>query len=121
MFTCVLGRDISSTKTNLSEGANYVGGQLCGDKECLRAKQKTGTTTHPGPLHLGGGGGGGRGSMPLQWRNQFWQSLEEGAEKPQCSVCTCVCLARVRSPSFKHHASNAARKHGTTMDLTRLH
>ena len=53
MFTCVLGHDISSTKTNLSEGANYVGGQLCGDKECLRAKQKTGTTTHPGPLHVG--------------------------------------------------------------------
>ena len=24
--------------------------------------------------------------MPLQWRNQFWQSLEEGAGK-QCSEC----------------------------------
>ena len=24
--------------------------------------------------------------MPLQWRNQFWQSLGEGAGK-RCSVC----------------------------------
>ena len=40
---------------NLSEGADRVGGQLRGDKE-----------------------------YPLQWRNQIWQSLEEGAGK-RCS------------------------------------
>ena len=27
--------------------------------------------------------------MPLQWRNQFWQSLEEGAGK-RCSACELV-------------------------------
>ena len=37
---------------NLSEDANRVGGQLCGDKR-----------------------------VPLQWRNQIWQSFEEGAGK----------------------------------------
>ena len=42
---------------NLSEGADRIGGQLCGDKR-----------------------------VPLQWRNQFWQSLEEGARK-RCSEC----------------------------------
>ena len=29
--------------------------------------------------------------MPLQWRNQFWPSLEEGAVK-RCSECVCVCV-----------------------------
>ena len=43
---------------NLSEGADSVGGQLRGDKN----------------------------RVPLQWRNQFWQSLEEGAGE-RCSVC----------------------------------
>ena len=41
---------------NLSEGADNVGGQLQGDKD----------------------------RVPLQWRNCFWQSLEEGAGK-RCS------------------------------------
>ena len=43
---------------NLSEGADRVGGQLRGDKEC----------------------------PSLKWRSQIWQSLEEGAGK-QCSEC----------------------------------
>ena len=39
MFTCVLGRYVASTvllvpKPNMSGGANSVGGQLRGDKEC---------------------------------------------------------------------------------------
>ena len=36
MFTCVLGRLVASTvfHPNLSEGADRVGGQLRGDKEC---------------------------------------------------------------------------------------
>ena len=42
---------------NLSEGADCVGGQLRGDKR-----------------------------VPLQWRNQIWQSLQEGAGK-RCSEC----------------------------------
>ena len=42
---------------NLSEGADRVGGQLCGDKR-----------------------------VPLQWRNQFRPSLDQGAEK-RCSEC----------------------------------
>ena len=33
--------------------------------------------------------------MPLQWRSQIWQSLEEGAGK-RCSECACAPLvARV--------------------------
>ena len=40
MFTCELGRYVASTvlltgTPNLSEGADCVGGQLRGDKECL--------------------------------------------------------------------------------------
>ena len=38
MFTCVLGRYASTVlllNPNLSEGADSVGGQLLGDKECL--------------------------------------------------------------------------------------
>ena len=57
MFTCVLGRYVASTVfllvPRLSEGADSVDGQLRGDKEYV----------------------------PLQWRNQFWQSLEEGTGK----------------------------------------
>ena len=39
MFTCVLGRYVASTvllvpKPNMSGGANSVGGQLRGDREC---------------------------------------------------------------------------------------
>ena len=36
MFTCVLGRYVAFTAwyPNLSEGADSVGGQLRGDKEC---------------------------------------------------------------------------------------
>ena len=45
-----------STRMNLSEGADRVGGQLRGDKD----------------------------RVPLQWRNQIWQSLEKGAGK-RCS------------------------------------
>ena len=44
---------------NLSEGADHVGGQLRGDR------------------------------VPLLWRNQIWQSLEEGAGK-RCSECASV-------------------------------
>ena len=33
MFTCVLGRYVASTAL-FSEGADSVGGQLCGHKEC---------------------------------------------------------------------------------------
>ena len=33
MFTCVLGRYVASTVL-FSEGADSVGGQLCGHKEC---------------------------------------------------------------------------------------
>ena len=57
MFTCVLGARLlpqSHQYTNLSEGADRVGGQLRGDR------------------------------VPLQWRDQIWQSLEEGVGK-QCS------------------------------------
>ena len=56
MFTWVLGRLQAASavtlvpNSNLSESADRVGGQLRGDKE-----------------------------WPLQWRNQFWQSLNEGA------------------------------------------
>ena len=36
MFTCVLGHYVASAVlSNLSEGADSVGGQLRGDKECL--------------------------------------------------------------------------------------
>ena len=28
--------------------------------------------------------------MPLQWRNRFWQSLEEGAGKRRCSECNAL-------------------------------
>ena len=41
---------------NLSEGADSIGGQLCKDK------------------------------VPLQWCNQFWQSLKKGARK-RCLEC----------------------------------
>ena len=62
MFTCVLRRYMllpqSYQYPNLSESADSVGGQLRGSK-----------------------------SVPLQWRNQFWQSsLEEGAESDAQSV-----------------------------------
>ena len=62
MFTWVLGRYVTSTVLacqypNFSEGADCVGGQLRGDKEC-----------------------------PFSGVNQIWQSLEEGAEK-RCSEC----------------------------------
>ena len=50
MFTYVLRRYVASQYPNLSEGADSVCGQLRGDKEC-----------------------------PIQWRNQCWQSLKEGA------------------------------------------
>ena len=49
--------NVSTGYQNLSEGADRVGGQLRGDKEC-----------------------------PFEWRNQIWQSLEEGAGK-RCSEC----------------------------------
>ena len=57
MFTWVLGRYVASTvviyyNPDFWEGADSVAGQLRGDKEC-----------------------------PLQWRHQFWQSLEEDAGK----------------------------------------
>ena len=47
---------------NLSEDADRVGGQLRGDKR-----------------------------VPLQWHNQIWQSLEDGAGK-RCSECDFVCV-----------------------------
>ena len=52
VFTCVFGRYVASTVVSRSEGADGVGGQLRGDKR-----------------------------EPLQWRNQIWHSLEEGAGK----------------------------------------
>ena len=51
-------RSVISTRLNLSEGADRVAGQLRGDKD----------------------------RVPLKWRNQIWQSLEEGAGK-RCSEC----------------------------------
>ena len=57
MFTGMLGRYVASTvllAPDISEDADSVGGQLRGDKEC----------------------------RPFIGRNQFWQSLEEGAGKP---------------------------------------
>ena len=79
MFTCVLPQ--SYWYPNLSEGSVTVGGQLRGDED----------------------------RVPLQWRNQFWQSLEERCRKarlglripptlhasrltPHVRVCVCVCV-----------------------------
>ena len=60
MRTCVLGHYVALTQSswypNLSEGADHVSRQLCRDR------------------------------VPLQWCNQFWLSLEEGAGK-WCSTC----------------------------------
>ena len=53
----------------LSEGADRVDGQLRGDKEYAL----------------------------LQWRNQFWQSLEEGAGK-RCSECAAEALSNSKQP-----------------------
>ena len=53
---------------DLSEGADRVGGQLPGDKKC-----------------------------PLQWHNQFWQSLEEGAGK-RCSEWCSILVACATGP-----------------------
>ena len=50
---------IISIYANLSEGADCVGGQLRGDR------------------------------VPLQWRNQICQNLEEGAGK-RCSECAAI-------------------------------
>ena len=49
---CLGARLLPQPLPNLSEGADRVGGQLRGDKR-----------------------------VPLQWRNQVWQGLEEGAGK----------------------------------------
>ena len=63
-----------------------------------------------------------RSRVPLQWRNQLWQSLEEGAGKrgSEC-VCVCVCVrACVRACvrvcvcdtptiAFRHLPPNSAR------------
>ena len=70
-FTRVLGCCVASTVLileypNLSEGAESIGGQRRGDKD----------------------------RMPLQWLNQCWQSLEEGAGK-RCSECG-------KGPNSKH-------------------
>ena len=61
MFPCVFGRRVASSLISapaFRRGADSVGGQLCGDTE----------------------------RVPLQWRDKFWQSLEEGAGK-RCSEC----------------------------------
>ena len=65
MFTCVLGRYVASTVLlvpNLSECADSVGGQSA------EIKVERGA----------------------QWRNRFWQSLEEGAGKRCRSVSWCM-------------------------------
>ena len=59
--------------------------------------------------------------MPLQWRKQFWQSLEEGAGK-RCSECassdvvTCsvgdrYLLGFASAQSFQYN-NDDERKHG---------
>ena len=61
---------------NLSEGADRVGGQLREDKR-----------------------------VPPQWRNQIWQSLEEGAGK-RCSECG----SRHPSTSASHFQKGAGKR-----------
>ena len=39
--------------------------------------------------------------MPLQWRNQLWQSFEEGAGK-RCSECVADAEVRVKHSHYKH-------------------
>ena len=49
--------------------------------------------------------------VPLQWRNQRWQSLKEGAGK-RCSECGILDLqqqAHTLSVAFRHHPPNSAR------------
>ena len=54
--------------------------------------------------------------MPLQWRHQIWQSLEEGAGK-RCSecgmqendaaeVCVCVCVDIIITKTFAERSSS---------------
>ena len=63
---------------NLSGGVDRVGGQLRGDKECpFSGVTKSGRVWRKVPES---------DVVPLQWRNQIWQSLEEGAGK-RCSEC----------------------------------
>ena len=80
MFTACFGARLflqSYQYPNLSEGADRVAGQLRGDKEYL-----------------------------FQWRNQIWQSVEEGAGK-RCSECDhgLVSLTEVCDPLSISHAT----------------
>ena len=84
MFTCVLWRySHKKLYPNLSEDADRVGGQLRGDRD----------------------------RVPLQWRNQIWQSLEEGAGR-RCSECALDYEAhrKVRRPE---HVREKCRSEGS--------
>jgi len=74
MFTCVSGRYAASTVLLLHKppgGADSAGaGQLRGDR------------------------------VSLQWRNQYWQSLEEGAGK-RCSERVAAIILYIQSRSLR--------------------
>ena len=40
--------------------------------------------------------------MPFQWRNQFWQSLEEGIRKAMLGMCLISYLVSNLGPVFVH-------------------
>ena len=89
--------------TYLLEGADRVAGQLRGDKECpfsgvtksgrvwrkvpeSDARSVISTQTFRRALTASVDSCVEIKSVPLQWRNQIWQSLEDGAGK-RCSEC----------------------------------
>ena len=67
----------------LSEGADRVDGQLRGDKEYALLQWRNQFWQS---LEEGTGKRCSECGVALQWRNQFWQSLEEGTGK-RCSEC----------------------------------
>ena len=76
MFTFVPGRydaSIVLLYQHLSEDADTIGGQLCGDRVPLQWRNQLWRS-----LEEGAGERCSECDLALQWRNQLWQSLEEG-------------------------------------------
>ena len=67
----------------------------------------------------GGGGGGGRDKeclFKVQWRNQIWQSLEEGAGK-RCSASECESKTHTVNALSKIRQNHSFEYQTTTMTV----